>query len=359
MAKSWKKLVKTTDSDSNTKTGGEAAFNNIQLTLEEISSQNQELNHLLKERQSLENEMGDLLQSSNPVSEDPRFAGSIESFKNKREKEKNRTAQKKKLEERILNKNKELEKWEKNQQRLKEKLAFQKKSLQKKETEQDPSTSLKASKSTKESSGRLWSETNSMRKKKDVIEKVKKVQTEYIDPAVNVSEKIKERKAAPDTFGQKDLVKFRKKLDQVKTPKEIPTRIRTIKDDWLEKREAKQEELKEKISLQKLSDKLEEMKRFSTISKPEGMDLPEFPEPKLPDIKELTDTLEKEISLDDRQNKASENASAKKAEQKENEQKETERRERRKEGLLSRKKAERKEEERFTRMKERKKDKYT
>ena len=96
MTKSWKKLVKTTDSDPNN--GSENSFSSIQLTLDEIASQNQELDELLKERQSLENEMGNLLQSTNPVEENPRFTGTIESFKKKREKEKNMIAQKKKQE---------------------------------------------------------------------------------------------------------------------------------------------------------------------------------------------------------------------------------------------------------------------
>ena len=87
MAKSWKTLIKTTDSDSQNNTN---SWNNFQLTLDEIASQNEALNDLLKERQSLEGEMDGLLQSANPATEDPRFAGSIESFKNKREKEKKR-----------------------------------------------------------------------------------------------------------------------------------------------------------------------------------------------------------------------------------------------------------------------------
>jgi hypothetical protein len=98
MAKSWKKLVKTSDSDSN----NEQSFHHSQLSLDHIASQNQELDDLLKERKMLENEMGDLLQTNNPVAEDPRFSGTIESFKSKREKEKKRAAQKKKLEERLL-----------------------------------------------------------------------------------------------------------------------------------------------------------------------------------------------------------------------------------------------------------------
>ena len=81
MTKSWKKLVKTTDSDS--KNNSENSFSNSQFTLDEIASQNQKLEDLLKERQSLENEMGNLLQSNNPVAENPRFTGTIESFKSK------------------------------------------------------------------------------------------------------------------------------------------------------------------------------------------------------------------------------------------------------------------------------------
>lgn len=345
MAKSWKKLVNSADSDANRGTGGNS-LNDVQLTLDEIASQNQELNNLLQERQSLENEMGQLVQSSNPAAEDPRFAGSIESFREKREKEKNRIAQKKKLEERISRKSKELEKWEQNQQRLKQKLALQKKLLQKKETDQDPSTSQKALKSAQKSSKKNRFETDRLRKQKDVIEKKKEVFTERIRKAEKVPGQLKEQKKPLDYFGQKDLVKFRKKTDPEKKPDAIPVQIPKIKDNWDEKRESVKEKLKEKIALRKLSDKLEEAKRFTQLS--------EQGKKQFSEIKEMAKNLEKTVSLDDRQSKASENASAKKAEQKEEE----ERREKQKEGLLSRKKAERKEEERSNRMKERKKEKY-
>ena len=354
MTKSWKKLVKTTDFDSNNES--ENSFSDIQLTLDEIASQNRELEELLRERQSLENEMGNLLQSNNPVAEDPRFTGTIESFKHKREKEKNRAARKRKLEERLLKKSKELEQWEKNQDRLRKKLALQKKSLLKKETEQDPSTSQKAPKSKEKSSVKRWLDPNPIRKKKDVIERKKKVLTEPIEKVKQIPEKIREKPI--DEFGQKDLVKFQQKLDQVKKNVEIPTRIRRIKDDWDEKHETRKEKLKEKINLKKLSEKLEEVKRFGQSVKSDIKNSVESLESKVPEIKEMTEKLEKEMSLDDRQNKISENAAAKKAEEKENEQKETERRERLKERFLSQKKAERKEEERSSRKKERKNDKY-
>ena len=86
MTKSWKKLVKATDSNSNNTS--ENSLSTIQSTLNEIAAQNEELDHLLKERQSLEKEMGNLIQSNNPVAEDPRFSGTIESLSSKREKEK-------------------------------------------------------------------------------------------------------------------------------------------------------------------------------------------------------------------------------------------------------------------------------
>nr|WP_294858917.1 hypothetical protein [uncultured Fluviicola sp.] len=356
MTKSWKKLVKTTDFDSNNES--ENSFSSIQLTLDEIASQNRELDELLKERQSLENEMGNLLQSTDPVAEDPRFTGTIESFRSKREKEKNRAAQKKKLEERLLKKSKEIEMWEKNQDRLKRKLALQRKTLPKKETEQDPSTSLKALKSTKKGSGELWSDTNLIRKKKDEIERKKKVLTDEIKKVTKVPEQIRKLKTELDSLGQKDLAKFQKKLEQVKTAAELPTRIRRIKDDWNERRETEKEKLREKVSVKKLSEKLEEAKRFGQKVKSDVKDSLESLESKVPEMKDLTDKLEKELSLDDRQNNLSENASAKKAEQRETEEKETELREKRKLEFLSRKKAERKEEERSNRKKERKNEKY-
>jgi hypothetical protein len=360
MTKSWKKLVKTTDSDSIRETGKKSSLNDIQLTLDEIASQNQELGELLDERQSLENEMGNLLQSNNPVEENPRFTGTIESFKSKREKEKNRAVQKRKLEERLLKKSKELEQWEQNQKRLKEKLALQKKSLQKKETAQGSSTSQNAPKSKEKSSDPNRFKTDFIRKQKDVIEKEKKVQTERIKTVATIPEKIKERKAPLDEFGQKDLVKFQKKLNQEKKTAVIPTpQIRKIKDNWDEKRENQKEKLREKITVRKLSEKLEELKRFAPPSKEDIKNSLESLESKVPEIKDLTKTLEKDLSLEDRQNNLSENASAKKAEQKETEEKEVQRRERQKEELLSRKKTERKEEERSNRKKERKNEKYT
>lgn len=360
MTKSWKKLIKTTDLESTNE--NKNSFSNIQLTLHEIASQNQELDELLKERESLENEMGDLLHAENPA-EDPRFSSNIESFKYKREKEKNRAAQKRKLEERILRKNKELEKWEQNQKRLKEKLALQKKSLQKKGTEQDPSTSQKALTSKTKSSDRKWFDTNSIRKKKDVIERKKKVLTEKINQVENVSEKIRNIKTKSDLFGQKDLVKFQKKLDEEKKNTVIPIRIQRIKDDWDEKRENQKEKLKEKlkekIESKKLSERLDEVKRFTQLSKQNPKDSMESVESKIPEIKELTKTLENNLSLTDRQNNLSENATAKKAEQKETELKDAKRREKQREQLISKKRTERKEEERSNKMKERKKDKYT
>ncbi|WP_430406045.1 hypothetical protein [Fluviicola sp.] len=360
MTKSWKKLIKTTDLDPTDKS--ENSLSNIQLTLDEIAAQNEELDDLLKERQSLENEMSHLLQSTNPVAEDPRFSGSIESLKNKREKEKTRAVQKKKLEERLLKKNKELEKWEQNLKRLKEKLSLQKKTLLKKETQQDSSTSLTALKSTNKSSEKRWFDTDTIRKKKDEIERTKKVLTEQIKKAEKVPDQIRELKTKLDAFGQKDLAKFQQKLDQVKKTAEIPMRIRRIKDNWDEKRETKKEKLREKVSLKKLSEKLEETKRFGSAIKSAKSDITDSLkslESKVPEIKELTDKLDKELSLDDRQMNLSENASAKKAEQKETEEKEIQRREKRKEELLSRRKTERKEEERSSRKKERKNEKYT
>lgn len=354
MAKSWKTLIKTTDSDSRNDIGNDSSLKKIQLTLDEIAAQDEVLNNLLKERQSLENGLDSLLKSGNSDTEDKRFAGSIESFKDKREKEKNRTAQKKKLEERILKKNKELEKWEQNLKRLKKKLILQKKSAsaERKETKQDPSTSLKAPKSRKTSSEKNWFDTTNIRKKKDEIERTKKVLTE----------EFRELKTEPDSFGLKDLAKFQQKLDPAKKTTEIPTRIRKIKDNWEEKRENQKEKLREKGSLKKLSEKLEEAKRFGQTAKSaksEIRDSLKSLEPNVPEIKELTDQMDKELSLDERQMNLSENASTKKSEQKEAEKKDTERREKLKEQFLSRKKAERKEEERSSRKKERKNEKYT
>lgn len=356
MTKSWKKLVKATDSDSHHES--ENSFSKNQFTLDEIASQNQKLEDLLKERQSLESEMSNLLQSNNPVEENPRFTGTIDSFKSKREKEKNRAAQKKKFEERLLKKSKELKKWEETQDRLKEKLALKNKSLPKKETEQDPSTSLKAPKSKEKSSEKRWLNIDRTRKKKDEIERKKKVQTEKVKKLEKLPEKIRELKTTLDSFGQKDLVKFQKKLDQEKKTAEVPTRIRKIKDDWDEKRDTRIEKLKEKVAIKKLSKKLEEARQFGQSVKSEIKNTLEPLKSKVPEIKEMTEKLEKELSLDDRQSKVSENASEKKAEQKETEQKEIERREKLKERFLSRKKAERKEEERSSRKKERKNEKY-
>jgi hypothetical protein len=358
MAKSWKTLIKTTDSESQGDFGNNSSFNKIQLTLDEIAAQDEVLDNLLKERKSLENGLDSLINPSNSDIEDKRFAGSIESLKDKREKEKNRIAQKKKLEERLLQKNKELEKWEQNLKRLKDKLALQKKSLLKKETKQDSSTSLKAPKSRNKSSEKNWFDTTKIRKKKDEIERKKKVLTEGLKKIEKSPEKIRDIKSKLDSFGLKDLAKFQQKLDPVKETADIPKKIRRIGDDWNEKREIQKEKLREKVGFKKLSEKLEEAKRFGQSTKSEIKNSLESMESKVPEIKEMTNNLEKELSLDDRQSKVSENASAKKSEQKEAEKKDTERKEKLKERLLSIRKAERKEEERSSKKKERKNEKY-
>lgn len=434
MAKSWKKLVKPTESDSQKESGEEGSLEQIQLTLEEIASQNEEINQLLKERQSLETEMNSLVHTGNPEHEDPRFSGNIESFKTKRKQENLRTEQKKKLEERIALKNKELEKWTQSQNKLKEKLAYQKKLLQKKETEKETITERKTKKTKDpepefnrknetEKSDKKWFDTNFVRKTTERIEEKKRRLKEQFgslkkSDSINKLDLKKpkaktediplnrpEQKTLLDRFQLKDLQKLNEKLnldkllpkekfsnnselekkprekkqDQKKInfeesfkkgerlfsefnrpkkkenePTAVSERIRSVKDQWKEKSESKREELKEKIGLQKLSEKLQEAKRFNSLPKLDNQVPMDFQEFKMPEIKDLISNPDKPFSLDERQKKMAESTSAKKEEQKENE-----RREQLKEESLSKKRAERKEEERLQRNKERKKEKYT
>lgn len=133
------------------------------------------------------------------------------------------------------------------------------------------------------------------------------------------------------------------------------SRLKTIKDDWNQKREQKQQELKDKVSLKRLSDKLDELKRFAPLPPMDDADTNAFPDLQLPDLKEITGKQEnKEPSLDDRQQKALEHSEAKAAEKKAED-----RREKRRQEALAQKREERKAEERAQLRKERKKEKYT
>lgn len=424
MAKSWKKLIKPEQTNPNKESGEDPSLESVQLTLDEIALQNDELSELLKERQELEEQMNAMIETKKSEKEDPRFSGIVESFKTKREKEKKRSDQKKKLEEQLAQKNKEVEKWSDNQKRLREKLALQKRLLQKKESLKEKLPERKRKKQTDsepefnrknepDKAEKKWFDTDFVRKKKSFIQEKKEElkksvkSLDKLDPTSlnKLKEKvgvIKElKKKIPDSLELKDLKNLHKrlnldpirpeklfnrnqegeksvdnqakkskkqsvqeslkKLDKVfpefnrsegkkKEQAEKPLRIATIRDKWEEKRTQKQAELKEKIGLDKLSDKLNELKRFDSMPGMDKEQKMDFPELKIPKISDLG----KELSFDDKQKKLAENLEAKKAEKKEEERKE-----RLKEDVRMKKKSEKESEERAQKKKERKKEKYT
>lgn len=415
MAKSWKKVIKSDTPDSQKNSGESASLDSVQLTLDEITAQNEELAELMKERQVLENEMNALLQAQKRETTDSRFSGSIESFQTKKQQENQRSIHKKLLEQRISRKNNELKEWSEKNKRLKEKMAFQKRVLSKKKAEKKQELKRpdkpEKQKTTPRDTTKKWGDVNFTRKAKPVSQektrKKKAPETLFFDKPKKSSESVKEKqRPLPDSFELKDIqnLKERFNLDsRIKLPslpgkerhesvlpekaertkpekerqkekspvaealksfsefnrpattkkkepiKEL-VRLPSVRDKWEEKRNAKRDELKEKIGLQKLSDKLSEIKRFATLP---GMDKGEksaIPEFKTPEIQDL----EKPFSFEEKQDKIAENSSLKKQEKKEDE-----RREKLKEDARVKRKAEKQQEEREQLRKERKKEKYS
>ena len=135
MAKSWKKVIKSDTPDSQKNSGESASLDSVQLTLDEITAQNEELAELMKERQALENEMNALLQAQKRETTDSRFSGSIESFQTKKQQENKRSIHKKLLEQRISRKNNELKEWSVVKKQASEgKTGFPEKSIAEKES---------------------------------------------------------------------------------------------------------------------------------------------------------------------------------------------------------------------------------
>lgn len=412
MAKSWKKLVQPTGPDSPKETGEAVSLDNIQLTLDEIAAQNDELNTLLRERQELENQMQSLLHAQKPEAEDPRFSAAVDSFKTKREQEAKRSKLKQKLEEKLARKNKEVSQQEEKRQLLKEKLNRQKKALKEQEAarwEQKRSRQKDHSeperKKTIGDSTQSWFDTNFVRRKKaKEVERQSKVKTEKIRSQVKKVESFIKRPGKPketDPFQMRDLQKlaarlnpsennadkpvitdflssrkkkqsetdtFRERAPKKQEPERVfpafnkpyrkkesePVRLNSLRDTWAEKREQKQQELKEQLKLQRLAEKMEELKRFPAMPGMENQEAIRFPELTIPDLPGLSQKKDsQETSPEEREQKSKERSARKK-----DEQKDEERRNRMKHESRMQKKAERDEEERARRRKEKKKEKY-
>jgi hypothetical protein len=149
---------------------------------------------------------------------------------------------------------------------------------------------------------------------------------------------------------EKRFSEFNRPEEKKKKQEKSPLKIATIRDKWEEKRTRKQEELKQQMGLQKLADKLNELKSFDSFPGMEKEQKVDFPEFKIPEISDLG----KELSFEDRKKKLTENLEAKSAEKKDED-----RRERLKEDARMKKKSEKEREERAQKNKERKKEKYT
>lgn len=417
MAKSWKKVIKNDTPDSQKNSGESASLDSVQLTLDEITAQNEELAELMKERQTLENEMNALLQAQKRETTDSRFSGSIESFQTKKQQENKRSIHKKLLEQRISRKNNELKEWSEKNKRLKEKLAFQKRVLSKKKTEKKQEFKRpdkpEKQKTTPRDTAKKWGDVNFTRETKPVNqEKIKtrrkKAQeTLFFDKPKKSSEPVKEKqKPLPDSFELKDIRNLKDRFDldsRIKLPPlsgkernesvlpEKAERIKPKKEKQKEKSPVtetlksfsefnrpatakKKEPLKELVRLPSVRDKWEEKRNAKRDELKEkiglqklsdklseikrfatlpGMDKGE--KPTIPEFKTPEiQNLEKPFSFEEKQDKIAENASVKKQEKKEEE-----RREKLKEDARVKRKAEKQQEEREQLRKERKKEKYS
>ncbi len=417
MAKSWKKVIKSTSQDSPKTSGESDSLDSVQLTLDEITAQNEELAELMKERQALENEMNALIQTQKTETTDPRFSGPIESFKTKKKQENQRSIHKKLLEQRISRKNNELREWSEKNKRLKEKLALQKRALQKKEAEKKQEYKRPAKpdkqKVVSQDSSKKWSDVSFTRKAKTINPEKKKTsrkktpETLFTRKLKKENEPIKEKqKPLPDSFELKDIQNLKERFDldsRLKLPsypeKERNERFFSEKAERTkpggEKKKEKspvaealksvaefnrpaatkkKEPLKELLRLPSVRDKWEEKRNAKREELKEKIGLQKLSD-KLNEIKRFASPpemdkglktaipefktpdvqdLEKQFSFEERQNKLAENASSKK-----NEKKEEERREKLKEDARIKKKAEKEREEREERRKERKKEKYS
>lgn len=415
MAKSWKKVIKSDTPDSQKNSGESASLDSVQLTLDEITAQNEELAELMKERQALENEMNALLQAQKRETTDSRFSGSIESFQTKKQQENQRSIHKKLLEQRISRKNNELKEWSEKNKRLKEKLAFQKRALQKKKAEKKQEFKRpdkpEKQKTTPRDTNKKWGDVNFMRKAKPVSqEKTRRKKVSemlFPDKPKKSSEPAKEKqKPLPDSFELKDIQNLKERFDldsRIKLPplsgKErnesvLPEKAERTKPEKEKQKEKspvtealksfsefnrpatakKKEPLKELVRLPSLRDKWEEKRNAKRDELKEkiglqklsdklseikrfatlpGMDKGE--KPAIPEFKAPEiQNLEKPFSFEEKQDKIAENASVKKQEKKEEE-----RREKLKEDARVKRKAEKQQEEREQLRKERKKEKYS
>lgn len=126
MAKSWKSFVKKEDApaqapgSSSELPGLEKELN---LSLAELAQSNAGLKAILQERDALEEKMRELANPSAKKEEvNPRFSGGIDSINQKKKEDQKRFETKRKLEEKIRQKNEELDAWTKKVNRFKEKV---------------------------------------------------------------------------------------------------------------------------------------------------------------------------------------------------------------------------------------------
>ncbi|MDA3904794.1 MAG: hypothetical protein PF484_01845 [Bacteroidales bacterium] len=135
MAKSWKSYLPGTFSQPDSYSELSGLEDELDLSLNELAKTNIELQKILDERDRLEQNMGQMLNSNS--NNDPKFTASIESLKNKRENDKQRFHTRKKLEYKIAEKNKEYELWIKQRNRLNAKTKKTKELIEKQRRQSD------------------------------------------------------------------------------------------------------------------------------------------------------------------------------------------------------------------------------
>lgn len=271
MAKSWKKIIQK---DPSPPLEEDLSCELVQPTLDEIAAQHKELEQLLQERKSLEEEMNTLIDSGiSNENTDPRFSGTIESFANKRKADQKRRSTKEKLEKQLLTKNKEQEKWERKKQQLKEKVYQQKRQLkdkiefrQKISTQKEKDLPFNRPDHSEKSQERQWfgvdyekrKKQNKVVQKRKVLARKEKSKISFNRPS---------EKQSPDLFEIRDAKKLtqkfsfptqKKSVRQSEQPLNRPkkknnktpylrVRSTSIKDKWEEKHDKRREELQQRV----------------------------------------------------------------------------------------------------------------
>ena len=264
MAKSWKKIIQK---DPSPPLEEDLSCELVQPTLDEVAAQHKELEQLLQERKSLEEEMNTLIDSGiSNEDTDPRFSGTIESFANKRKAEQKRRSTKEKLEKQLLTKNKEQEKWERKKQQLKEKVYQQKRQLKEKiefrqkiNPQKEKDLPLNRPNHSEKSPERQWFSIDyETRKKQNKVVRKKKATISFNRPS---------EKKSPDLFEIRDAKKLTQKFSspiqkrsvrQAERPLNRPkkknnkipyllVRSTLIKDKWEEKHDKRREEQQRQV----------------------------------------------------------------------------------------------------------------